>query len=147
MNDLPRPCLIFPLTMATLPARILDRRHEIVAEYYRAIDAHLDDILAGRATKMYEIRDVADLLCIHPTHLSNTLRLVTGHSPCFYFEDRLMQIARRQLAETNRPIADIALALTFDPSNFTKFFKRFEGCTPRQYRDRLRMANAELVTI
>lgn len=133
--------------MATLPARILDRRHEITADYYRAIDAHLDDILAGRTTTMYEIRDVADLLCIHPTHLSNTIRLVTGHSPCYYFEERLMQIARQQLAESARPIADIATALTFDPSNFTKFFKRFEGCTPRQYRERIRHADAEMLTI
>lgn len=130
-----------------LPARILDRRHEITADYYRAIDAHLDDILAGRATTMYEIRDLADLLCIHPTHLSNTIKLVTGHSPCHYFEDRLMQIAREQLAVSPRPIADIALGLTFDPSNFTKFFKRFEGCTPRQYRERIRHANAEMLTI
>lgn len=133
--------------MATLPARILDRRHEITADFYRAVDAHLDDILAGRATTMFEIRDLADQLCIHPTHLSNTLKLVTGHSPCFYFEERLMKIARQQLGETNRPIADIAATLTFDPSNFTKFFKRFEGCTPRQYRDRIRSENAETVTI
>jgi AraC-like DNA-binding protein len=25
--------------------------------------------------------------------------------------------------------------LTFDPSNFTKFFKNYEGITPKQFRE------------
>jgi AraC-like DNA-binding protein len=30
---------------------------------------------------------------------------------------------------------EIARHLTFDPSNFTKFFKHFEGITPKKFRE------------
>ncbi len=134
-----------------IPQKILARQHEIVADYYREVNQHLADVLAGRATEMLEIRDLAARLCIHPTHLSNTLKLATGHSPCHYFEARIMDLARQLLADTTRTAADIAANLTYDPSNFTKFFKHFEGCTPKQYREQVwaarRAAAAETVTI
>lgn len=135
----------------TIPKKLLARQHEIVADYYRAVDRHLADVVAGRATEMLEIRDFAGQLYIHPTHLSNTIRLATGRPPCYYFEARLMDISRQLLRDTGRTVADIAASLTYDPSNFTKFFKRFQGCTPKQYREQewaARQAeNSELVTI
>ncbi|WP_317192328.1 helix-turn-helix domain-containing protein [Hymenobacter jeongseonensis] len=109
------------------------------------------DIATGRATEMLEIRDFAGQICIHPTHLSNTLKLTTGQSPCTFFESCIMDVTRQLLRDTARPVADIAANLTFDPSNFTKFFKRFEGCTPKQYREqewaRHRTETSETVTI
>jgi AraC-like DNA-binding protein len=134
-----------------IPKKILARQHEITADFLRLVDVHIADVVAGRATEMLEIRDFADQLHIHPTHLSNTLKLTTGHSPCYYFEVRIMDVARQQLTSTNRSVADIAAGLTFDASNFTKFFKRFEGCTPKQYREQVwatqRAAKTETVTI
>ncbi|WP_460502066.1 helix-turn-helix domain-containing protein [Hymenobacter agri] len=117
-----------------IPEKILARQHEINADFRREVDLHLADIVAGRATEMLEVRDLAGRLCIHPTHLSNTIKLATGHPPCYYFEARLMEISRQLLADPSRTVAAIAANLTYDPSNFTKFFKRFQGCTPGQYR-------------
>ena len=134
-----------------IPKKILARQHEITADFQRLTAAHVADIVAGRATEMLEIRDFADQLHIHPTHLSNTIKLITGHSPCYFFEADIMDAARQLLGDTRRSVADVAATLTFDPSNFTKFFKRFAGCTPRQYRERqwaLRNPEkTELVTI
>lgn len=123
--------------MATmkLPKKIMARQHEIVADYLRAIDIHLADILAGRAIEMYEIRDLAREIHIHPTHLSNTIKLTTGKAPCFFYEEKILVIAKDLLLNTNAPIAAIAEKLTYDPSNFTKFFKHFEGITPKQFRE------------
>ena len=135
----------------SIPRKILARQHEITADFQRLVAAHVADVAAGRATEMLEIRDFASELCIHPTHLSNTLKLTTGQSPCFFFEAQLMQVSRELLRDTSRPVADIAAGLTYDPSNFTKFFKRFQGCTPRQYREQAwaerRAENSETVTI
>ncbi|TPG66656.1 helix-turn-helix domain-containing protein [Hymenobacter nivis] len=139
--------------MATtpIPQKILARQHEITADFRRAIDQHLADVVAGRATEMLEIRDIAGQLCIHPTHLSNTLKLTTGHPPCHYFEAQILAVAQALLRDTDRPIAAIAANLTYDPSNFTKFFKRFAGCTPKQYREQVwaqrRAEVSEVVTI
>lgn len=119
----------------TVPKKILARQHEITADYLKAIDKHLDDVLSNRVLDMYEIRDFADEMHIHPTHLSNTIKLTTGKHPCFFFEEKIMEIAKAMLKDNTVSVAEIASRLTFDPSNFTKFFKRFEGVTPKQYRE------------
>jgi AraC family transcriptional regulator of adaptative response / methylphosphotriester-DNA alkyltransferase methyltransferase len=117
-----------------LPKKILSRQAEITREYLAEVDKHLADILSGKADKMYHIKDFAAILFIHPVHLSNTIKLTTGHSPCYFFEDKLMNEARKMLRDGQFNIAEIAERLTFDTSNFTKFFKRFEGATPSAYR-------------
>jgi len=121
----------------TIPKKIFARQHEITADFLKEIDKHLDDIMANRTMDMMEIRDIADILHIHPTHLSNTIKLTTGQAPCYFFEEKIMRIAKEMLKDTSIPIARIASQLTFDPSNFTKFFKRFEGITPKQYREEM----------
>ncbi|MBK0378336.1 helix-turn-helix domain-containing protein [Mucilaginibacter segetis] len=120
----------------SIPKKILARQHEITADFLKEVDKHLDDVIQGRVDDMLEIRDFAEILHIHPTHLSNTIKLTTGKAPCWFFEDKIMVLAKNMLQQ-NIPIKAIALKLTFDPSNFTKFFKRFEGVTPKQYREQL----------
>jgi AraC family transcriptional regulator of adaptative response / methylphosphotriester-DNA alkyltransferase methyltransferase len=139
------------MAMTPLPKKLLARQHEITANYKRLVASHVADVAAGRATEMLEIRDFASQLCIHPTHLSNTLKLTTGQPPCFFFEAEILAVAQGLLRDTTRPVADIAASLTYDPSNFTKFFKRFAGTTPKQYREQVwatrRAENTEAVTI
>ena len=38
------------------------------------------------------------------------------------------------LKETKASIAQIAIQLTYDPSNFSKFFKKWTGLTPGNFR-------------
>jgi AraC family transcriptional regulator, regulatory protein of adaptative response / methylphosphotriester-DNA alkyltransferase methyltransferase len=132
-----------------IPTKILARQHEITRDYLNEIDKHLLDLIEGRRMDMYEIRDFAEILHIHPTHLSNTIKLTTGNAPCFYFEEKIMNAAKTMIEEDSKSINEIAVLLTFDPSNFTKFFKRFSGITPKQYREQIRMMQlkTEPVTI
>lgn len=111
------------------------RQKEIVANYLQQLDLHLTDLKEGKAEKTFEIKDLADLLFISPKHLSNTIQEVLGKSPCDIYEERLIEISKELLLTTNKPISHIAQTLTFDPSNFTKFFKSFEGKTPKQFRE------------
>jgi AraC-like DNA-binding protein len=131
-----------------LPQKFFARRHEIAADYIKELDKHLDDIVSGRATEMFEVRDFADLIHVHPVHLSNTIKAATGYAPCYFFEKRLMDISKSMLENTNMPISEIARILTYDPSNFTKFFKHFAGKTPKQYREAylISLANKALNT-
>lgn len=112
----------------------MKRSKEITEAYLRELDKHLADLKAGRAASTFEVQDIAALLHIHPTHLSNTIREELKRSPCDIYEERLMNIARELILTTDLSIAAIARQLTFDPSNFTKFFKHFAGMTPRQFR-------------
>ncbi len=111
------------------------RQKEIVASYLQQLDLHLSDLKVGLAEKTFEIKDLAELLFVSPKHLSNTIQEVLGKSPCDIYEERLIEISKELLLTTNKPISHIAQTLTFDPSNFTKFFKSFEGKTPKQFRE------------
>lgn len=117
-----------------IPQKILTRKHEITNGFLEEIDKHLADLLAGRVEDMFEIKEFADVLHIHPIHLTNTVKLVTGNHPCHYFENKILEIARQKLEENELSINKIASLLTYDPSNFTKWFKKFQGVTPTQYR-------------
>lgn len=113
----------------------MTRAKEITEAYLRELDKHLAELKAGTATSTFEVQDIAALLHIHPTHLSNTIQDELKRSPCDIYEERLMNIARQLILTTDLSIAAIARQLTFDPSNFTKFFKHFEGTTPKKFRD------------
>lgn len=119
--------------------KISPRQHEITASFFREMDTHLKDIAEGRVEKMFEVQEFADILHIHPIHLSNTVKLVTGKCPCHFFENKIIDIAKNMLEQNICSIADIARQLTYDPSNFTKFFKKYTHQTPTQYRAFLKL--------
>jgi AraC family transcriptional regulator, regulatory protein of adaptative response / methylphosphotriester-DNA alkyltransferase methyltransferase len=117
------------------PNEVSVRQKEIVKEYLVQLDKHINDLRNGSAQGTFEIQDFADLLHIHPTHLSNTINEVLQQSPCDLYENKLVALAQELLRDTSLPIAEIARQLFFDPSNFTKYFKRYAGTTPKQYRN------------
>jgi AraC-like DNA-binding protein len=120
--------------MAKIPDGYVSRKAEIVARFKQVLDSHMDDFLAGRVAKMHELKDLAAILCLHPGHLSQVIKLETGHHACHFYEQRILLEAKKLLAGTALPIGLIAHRLDYDVSNFTKFFKRFTGLTPSSFR-------------
>ena len=114
---------------------VSNRKKEIVTDYIAQLDAHILDLKQGKVERALEIRDLAALLHVHPAHLSNTIKEVTGQSTCSLYEERLVQISKELLLTTTMSIAQIARQLTYDPSNFTKFFKHYTGITPKKFRE------------
>jgi AraC family transcriptional regulator of adaptative response / methylphosphotriester-DNA alkyltransferase methyltransferase len=118
-----------------LPEKILSRKEEITKDFLQLIEQHVGDLMGNRADKRYTATDFAKLLFIHPRHLTNTLKLTTGKSPCDFMEERILSEAQTLLKETDLPIADVGRRFAYDdPTNFTKFFKNMGGVTPLQYR-------------
>lgn len=119
----------------TISPIISARKKEITRQYISELDRHIEDLKSGKTERALEIRDFASLMHIHPVHLSNTIKEVTGQSTCNLYEDRLLKISKELLLTTTLSIAQIAHQLTYDPSNFTKFFKQYTGTTPKKFRD------------
>jgi AraC-like DNA-binding protein len=117
-----------------IPRKYIGRKEEIYRNFLRLIDEHLVDITSGRVEEMFELRDFAAALFIHPTHLSNVIKEHTGYHPCYFYEQKLLKMAKELLLDNKHSVADVAAILTYDPSNFTKWFKSFEGVTPSQFR-------------
>lgn len=110
------------------------RQTQIVNSFLSELDKHIQEIRQGKAEGALEVREMADRVHVHPTHLSNTISQALGKSPCDIYEERLIALAKELLLTTPKSIAEIAHQMTYDPSNFTKFFKHFEGVTPKQFR-------------
>jgi len=119
--------------METTLAPVLSRRKkELATQYIAELDIHIKELKEGKVERAFEIRDLAQILHVHPVHLSNTIKEVTGRSTCDLYEERLVKISKELLLETDMSVASIARQLTYDPSNFTKFFKHFTGTTPKK---------------
>lgn len=116
----------------------MNKRPEEIARQFNAIlDAHLAKIVSGEEDDYPEIHSIAERMNIHPTHLSNTLKKVTGKAPCDICNEKTVAIARELMSNPQVSIASVAHQLTFEPTNFTKYFKRHTGETPSQFRNKL----------
>jgi len=122
------------MTITTAPV-LSARKKEITRQYIAELDTHILELKEGKVDRAKEIRDFAAIMHIHPVHLSNTIKEVTGESTCQLYEQRLLAVSKELLLTTSLSVAQIARQLTYDPSNFTKFFKAYAGTTPKKFRD------------
>ena len=102
--------------------------------YELAVQAEIDALASGERDRLAEIGDLAKLLKVRPEYLSRVIKRTSGRTPCDIYEERLMVLARELLLDKSVSAAEVARRLTMDPSNFGKFFKHFQGCTPGEFR-------------
>lgn len=83
------------------------------------------------------VRDYAAMLYVTPNHLNALSKDVAGRSAGELIRDRILLEAKRMLINEHYNISEIAYSLNFeDNSYFTKFFKKYEGLTPQDFRKR-----------
>lgn len=97
--------------------------------------ARAQEFLQANYTRSVGLQEVADAAGVHPTHLARVFR---RHHRCTlgaWVRRLRIEAARRQLAEGEMPLADIALAAGFaDQSHFSRLFRAATGVTPTHYR-------------
>ena len=111
-----------------------NRPKEIATEFLKILDNNLQELINGKTDEYLDIHKIAEMLFIHPTHLSNTIKDITGKSPCDICNEKTIAVSKKLLQNPNLSIAEIASKLTYEPTNFTKYFKKFASETPSQYR-------------
>ncbi|WP_176556142.1 helix-turn-helix transcriptional regulator [Rubellimicrobium rubrum] len=73
-------------------------------------------------------------------HVARTFRSLFGKSPSAWINGVRMEWAARQLAETDRPILEVALDCGMeDLSHFYRVFRQVHGRSPMRYRRSMRM--------
>ncbi|WP_104380943.1 AraC family transcriptional regulator [Sphingobacterium sp. HMA12] len=110
------------------------RSEEITIRYFEFLDHHLSELVNGIAVEMLELKDIASTLCISQKHLIKIIQETRGNHPCYFYVHKILDCIKELLINTTWSISVIAQTLTYDPSNFTKFFKKYEGLTPSQFR-------------
>lgn len=80
-------------------------------------------------------KEYASLLFITPNHLNAVCKQTLEKSAGEMIRDRVILEAKRCLINGNESISSLAYKLNFeDNSYFTRFFKRYTGLTPEEFR-------------
>lgn len=95
-----------------------------VAEY---VDIHLSNKIT--------LLDLAAVAGLSRMHFASQFRMATGLRPHEFLLQRRVRRAEELLRHSRIAIVEIALTVGFQTqAHFTTVFKRFVGCTPRQWR-------------
>ncbi|TXI82385.1 MAG: AraC family transcriptional regulator [Flavobacteriales bacterium] len=106
------------------------RKEELVAGFTELATRHH---LKQRNLSFY-----SEHLFVTTKHLSETVKEVTGRTAGQVLDGLLLVESQRLLDETNLMISEVAFQMGFaDPSQFSKFFHRMTGTSPRAHRQSL----------
>lgn len=113
---------------AALPSDV-DPVRTSVGQIQVFIDEH-----AGEALSLDRLADEAHL---SKFHFARVFQEATGRSPWSYVVEARIRKAKALLEEDDLPLSQVALEAGFcDQSHLTKAFKKAEGKTPGQYRQK-----------
>lgn len=101
-----------------------------IRDVVRYINAHFEE-------KGFTIRSIADQVQLSETYLCALFKKHRGQTIKEFITETRMNRAKELLLDSNSKLFEVALRLGFTDANyFTTFFKRYEGCTPSEYRER-----------
>lgn len=111
----------------TTPHLRYNRNEEIVRELARYV---IENYKTERNISFY-----ADKMHLSPQHLSTTIKKITGKTLTDIISSFVINDAKGKLKSTELTIQEIAYSLNFpDISFFGKYFKRYTGMSPKQFR-------------
>ena len=97
------------------------------------------EILHDRFNERITLSEIAGAVGVHPMYLAATFKKRYRHSVGEYIRQLRIDFACDQIANTNAPLTEIALAAGFShQSHFSRTFRRHTGFTPGRYRSALR---------
>ncbi|WP_170254632.1 helix-turn-helix domain-containing protein [Phaeodactylibacter luteus] len=116
----------FERAQASLPAN--DRTAVLIVRRF-------EQLIEEQFREKRLVRDYAQLLLLTPNYLNAICSRVVGKSAGELIRERVMLEAKRLLLHDGRTVAEIGASLNFDDNSyFGRFFKKYEGLSPEQFR-------------
>lgn len=89
----------------------------------------------SKEIKQPSVHYFADILCVTPNYLSDTIRHHAGKSALTLIHEFVVAEAQKLLKSSDKTVSEIAFQLGFEyPNYFSKLFKRKTGVSPSEYR-------------
>lgn len=81
------------------------------------------------------VKYFADTICLSPNYFGDMVKKETGKTPQEHIQEKVIELAKEYMAETDETVSQIAYALGFQyPQHLCRLFKKRVGCTPNEYR-------------
>lgn len=114
---------------------IIDVFRDRQKSQYSNLSEQIIHIIQNEYDKDISLDECASRLHYNLFYLSSIFKKETGLSFSEYLAMFRLNKAKKLLVETDLPIKDIAEQLTYNnPQNFIRYFRKWEGITPGQYR-------------
>jgi two-component system response regulator YesN len=128
--------LLKDIVLETIDSAFVIARKERTLQQHHLINriaAYIEDQLPVSVT----VKQLADMFHISAGHLSVLFKKETGQTISDYVKGLRMKKAKELLQDPTIKIYEVADRVGFQtPAYFTYQFKKSEGCTPQEYRDR-----------
>jgi AraC family transcriptional regulator len=139
--ELSRPDDVTPIALEGLSLELLAiaSRAGRAAEPRAGWLSRATEIVEEQYTRPLALGVIAAEVGVHPVHLARSFRSRHGLSVGAYLRAVRVHRAAERLANSDEPIAEVALAVGFaDQSHLNRWFVRLVGATPAAYRRQLR---------
>ncbi len=111
-----------------------DMNLDVLGRFEKLINEYLNSEFALK-NGVPSVQYFADKICLSPNYFGDLVKKETGKSAKEYIQSKMLDIAKEELLYPEKSITQVANKLGFQyPQHFVRFFKRYEGVTPRQYR-------------
>ena len=81
------------------------------------------------------VKYFADKICLSSNYFGYMVKKETGKTPQEHIQDKVIEMAKEHIVETNETVSQIAYTLGFQyPQHLCRLFKKRVGCTPNEYR-------------
>ena len=96
------------------------------------------NLVEKQYTQTRNVKDYAKILQITTKHLNQIVKEFTLNTAKHFIDDFVTLEIKRAIASTNSSLKEIGYAIGFDEmTNFTKFFKKQTGTTPKRFKAEL----------
>lgn len=110
--------------------------HDVLIRFEQMLNDYLDSGKA-RTEGIPTVKYFADKTCLSPNYFGDLVKTETGTTAQDYIKQRMMITAKEALLNPDKNMKQVAEQLGFQyPQHFIRFFKRHEGCTPKEFKDR-----------
>ena len=93
------------------------------------------NLVEANYTTTRNVKDYAEMMFVSTKHLNQVVKDFTLNTAKIFIDNYLILEVKRAIVTTNKSFKEIAFDTGFDEvTNFTKFFRKHTGATPKQFK-------------
>ena len=111
-----------------------DMNLDVLTRFEKQLDEYLNTGVAAEKG-VPSVQYFADKICLSPNYFGDLVKKETGKTAKEYIQLKMLDAAKEILLDQNKSITQVAYALGFQyPQHFVRFFKKYAGITPSEFR-------------